>query len=259
VPPMIPGTCCSTPTCMKSAITQESAACRSAQRRPRWRSVVSSAGRTSARELAVTLMLAVVVAGCSPEPADPGFKLRALRSAIVEYHARVGELPSTLEQTCALDSALCRLEPPDRWLRDSWGTLVRFESRGRSFRLTSAGPDRVASTADDLALDASEDSIRTARLAGCYVLAAPIAVLDARRIELTAQTVRSGGYAVRSPLLVHGDTAFLAEWYPIADDSLVARWIRIDRGIQLRARVREGTLDGRAASKPVTGRQVDCS
>lgn len=215
-------------------------------------------GAIARRVSSALLVLAACIPLSSRAPIDPEFKLRALRSAVVEYRARVGNLPSQLEQTCVLDSTLCRMEPSERWLRDAWGTTVRYEVGGGTYRIASAGPDRDFGTDDDLVLDAIRDSIIASRLAGCYELAASVARLGGGRLEFTTRLVRSGGYEIRSPLLVLGDTASVAEWYPVASDSLAARWIRIDRGVSLRARVSEGRISGRASGREVTGHAVTC-
>lgn len=207
-------------------------------------------------------LAAITLAACVPQtssaPVDPEFKLRALRAAVVEYRTRVGDLPATLEQICIFDPTLCRMETAERWFRDAWGTTVRYEGSAGSFRITSAGPDRGFDTEDDLLLDALRDSVLTSRMAGCYELDERVARLDGTRIELTTRSIRSGGYAIRSPLRVLGDTASLAEWYPVSDDSLAARWIRIDQGVSIRARISEGRLLGRAAGRVVRGQKIAC-
>lgn len=252
----IPETCCSGQTRTRSVIIWGLAACRSAQRVPRRRAVHSVAYARCVSP--VLLVLAACIPSSSRAPADPEFKLRALRAAVVEYRARVGDLPSTLEQTCMLDSTLCRMEPSERWLRDAWGTTVRFDVGAGTYRLASAGPDRSFGTNDDLVLDAMRDSLMASRLAGCYELAANVPRLGGSRLEFTMRLVRSGGYEIRSPLLVRGDTASIAEWYPVGGDSLAARWILIDRGVSLRAQVSDDRISGRTSGRQVTGHTVTC-
>lgn len=207
---------------------------------------------------AVVLLLIGSATACDHIPPDPAFKLRAIRAAVAEYHQRVGELPATLEHICLFDSSLCRLEPAETWLRDAWGTKVQFQSLGHTFRVASGGPDRRVGTVDDLMLDASFDSTTAAGLAGCYELREPPSRLGTPRLHLATRVVRSGGYEVRAPVEIGGDSAFIAEWYPLAKDSLLARWIRSGRGVELRAQVRDGQLVGRASGRAIEGRRVAC-
>jgi hypothetical protein len=69
-------------------------------------------------------------------------------SRVILAHAGEGEgLPATLD-------ALRRLEPASATAADAWGRKFRYERLSDdSFRLSSAGPDGVFDTADDIVRD----------------------------------------------------------------------------------------------------------
>lgn len=70
--------------------------------------------------------------------------LAALEKQIVAFSATQGELPRDLE-------TFERAMRPGTGLLDGWGRRVRYEKLSADgFRLTSAGPDGVFGTADDI-------------------------------------------------------------------------------------------------------------
>jgi hypothetical protein len=73
--------------------------------------------------------------------------LEALSREVLTYAAEGEGLPETLD-------ALRRFHPTAGALPDAWGTKVRYEKLSdSSFRLRSAGPDRVFDNADDIVKD----------------------------------------------------------------------------------------------------------
>ncbi len=73
--------------------------------------------------------------------------LRALQNAVASYAVTEGRVPTALQEVRA--SGMMSAAPQDAWGRD-----IRYERRSESsFRLTSAGPDGVFDTADDIRLD----------------------------------------------------------------------------------------------------------
>lgn len=73
--------------------------------------------------------------------------LRALQNAIASYAVTEGRVPAGLQEVRA--AGMLAAAPQDAWGRD-----FRYERRSdSSFRLTSAGPDGVFDTADDIRLD----------------------------------------------------------------------------------------------------------
>jgi hypothetical protein len=73
--------------------------------------------------------------------------LEALSREVLTYAAEGEGLPETLD-------ALRRFHPTAGALPDAWGTKIRYEKLSdSSFRLRSAGPDRVFDSADDIVKD----------------------------------------------------------------------------------------------------------
>ena len=73
--------------------------------------------------------------------------LEGLSREVLTYAAEGEGLPETLD-------ALRRFHPTAGALPDAWGTKVRYEKLSdSSFRLRSAGPDRVFDNADDIVKD----------------------------------------------------------------------------------------------------------
>jgi hypothetical protein len=73
--------------------------------------------------------------------------LEALSREVLTYAAEGEGLPETLD-------ALRRFHPTAGALPDAWGTKIRYEKLSdSSFRLRSAGPDRVFDNADDIVKD----------------------------------------------------------------------------------------------------------
>ena len=73
--------------------------------------------------------------------------LEALSREVLTYASEGEGLPETLD-------ALRRFHPTAGALPDAWGTKIRYEKLSdSSFRLRSAGPDRVFDNADDIVKD----------------------------------------------------------------------------------------------------------
>jgi hypothetical protein len=73
--------------------------------------------------------------------------LEALSREVLTYASEGDGLPETLD-------ALRRFHPTAGALPDAWGTKIRYEKLSdSSFRLRSAGPDRVFDSADDIVKD----------------------------------------------------------------------------------------------------------
>lgn len=73
--------------------------------------------------------------------------LNALEKAVLTYVAQKGELPSSLK---ALQSSILI----GAGIYDAWGKEIKYEKLSAdNFRLTSAGPDGVFGTDDDLSLE----------------------------------------------------------------------------------------------------------
>jgi hypothetical protein len=73
--------------------------------------------------------------------------LEALSREVLTYASEGDGLPETLD-------ALRRFHPTAGALPDAWGTKIRYEKLSdSSFRLRSAGPDRVFDNADDIVKD----------------------------------------------------------------------------------------------------------
>jgi hypothetical protein len=215
----------------------------------------------SKRPIIVTRLLfgaTALLFACAQSDPDPWFKLRALHAGVAEFQARNGALPARLEDVCEQDPTVCRLDAAERWIRDQWGTPIRYSKLDSTYQLSSAGADRTFDTRDDMVFSAARDLEIASNLAGCYRIAPSVGALDSDRLHLTTMIARSGGYVVQSPRSVRGDSAFIAEWYPLRADSLLARWIRIDQGVTLRARVVDGRLRGRVGSRTVEGQAVEC-
>lgn len=70
-------------------------------------------------------------------------QLEAVASEVDAYTAKAGSLPGSLEQATKPGSSL---------LTDPWGNAIRYEINfdGKTYTLTSNGPDGVASTGDDV-------------------------------------------------------------------------------------------------------------
>ena len=204
------------------------------------------------------VVLAIILSACSRVEGPPEFKLRALHAAVAAYQSSHASLPLRIEDVCKDDPAWCRLEPADRWIRDQWGTTIRYENLRTNYRLSSAGADRRFATPDDLSFDAAEDLEMAGELAGCYRLGSPLRDLDSDRLDLSTTIARSGGYRVRSPTAIGRDTAFIAEWYPLARDSIIVRWIHVDEGVTLRAQIADRHLSGAIGSRSLAGQAVSC-
>ncbi|MGZ5513746.1 MAG: hypothetical protein ACXW2O_01370 [Candidatus Aminicenantales bacterium] len=73
--------------------------------------------------------------------------LESLSRVILTYASEGGGLPESLD-------ALRRFHPTAGSLPDAWGTKIRYERLSdSSFRLRSAGPDRVFDNGDDIVKD----------------------------------------------------------------------------------------------------------
>ncbi|RPI98802.1 MAG: hypothetical protein EHM31_03240 [Candidatus Aminicenantes bacterium] len=76
-----------------------------------------------------------------------GANLEGLSREVLTYASEGQGLPETLD-------ALRRFHPTAGSLPDAWGTKIRYEKLSESsFRLRSAGPDRVFDSADDIVKD----------------------------------------------------------------------------------------------------------
>ena len=98
------------------------------------------------------LLLVLVTSEGNREPSLPPVRtqLAELEKAINIYAmGHGGKLPETLEELARGSEG----EPPllkKEGLTDPWGTPFGYERKGRRFTITSAGPDRVMGTADDV-------------------------------------------------------------------------------------------------------------
>ncbi len=73
--------------------------------------------------------------------------LEGLSREVLTYTSEGEGLPETLD-------ALRRFHPTAGSLPDAWGTKIRYERLSdSSFRLRSAGPDRIFDNADDIVKD----------------------------------------------------------------------------------------------------------
>jgi len=73
--------------------------------------------------------------------------LESLSRQVLSYATEGEGLPASLD-------ALRRFHPTAGSLPDAWGTKIRYERLSdSSFRLRSAGPDRVFDTSDDIVKD----------------------------------------------------------------------------------------------------------
>ncbi len=73
--------------------------------------------------------------------------MAALQRAVNIYIAQVGKNPETLQD-------LRRMQPMAAAQVDGWGKIIRYEMITEDrFRLTSAGPDGVFRTRDDIVMD----------------------------------------------------------------------------------------------------------
>jgi len=73
--------------------------------------------------------------------------MAALQRAVNIYIAQVGKNPETLQD-------LSRMQPMAAAQVDGWGKIIRYEKITEDrFRLTSAGPDGVFGTRDDIVMD----------------------------------------------------------------------------------------------------------
>ncbi len=73
--------------------------------------------------------------------------MESLSRQVISFASEGGGLPESLE-------ALRRFHPTAAALPDPWGTKIRYERLSdSSFRLRSAGPDRVFDTSDDIVKD----------------------------------------------------------------------------------------------------------
>ena len=73
--------------------------------------------------------------------------MRSLQKEIIAFLAINGKAPEDL-------SRIRQTKPPIREIFDEWGTSIEYEKlSGESFRLISAGKDRIFYTQDDIVLD----------------------------------------------------------------------------------------------------------
>jgi len=212
------------------------------------------------RFLPLTLVLATAVlaqlAGCSVNRSphsETQFKLRALHAGVTRFRDAEGRLPPVLRDVCVRDAKWCRLYPPDEWLRDGWGTTIRYSFELSDYGLRSAGEDRTFGTPDDLVLDSAEERPRVSSMAGCYLLSARLRGVDSDTLRLSERLDSSGFYVIESPF-----DGITAGWVPLGPDSLAAGWYHYDTGVTLFAAVHGDSLRGRAGRATVRARRVAC-
>ena len=99
--------------------------------------------------MAKWILLLLPTSGCvnADAPEHEKNRLRAIGLMVEDYRQSRGSYPPTLES--ARDFA------PDVSFVDSWGTSVEYDSDGKRFSVTSAGPDRTFGTSDDLRVDST--------------------------------------------------------------------------------------------------------
>lgn len=199
----------------------------------------------------VLVQLTGCVANSSPRSLTP-YKLRALHSGVTLFRDAEGRLPAVLGDVCLRDARWCRLYAPDEWLRDGWGTAIRYSSGVSDYLLRSAGEDRTFGSADDVVFDSAEEGRLVSSMVGCYLLSARLRGVDSDTLRLSGTLSRSGGYVIESPF------DGIAEWYPQGPDSVTAAWIHIDRGVTLKAVVHGDSLRGKAGRATVSARRVGC-
>ena len=89
--------------------------------------------------------------GDQPEPSageQALTELGALGNSVTAFFSRHSRLPANLEE---LTQSIDESEPIVTTIpNDPWGTAYRYEAQGNAFYLTSAGPDTLFDTDDDV-------------------------------------------------------------------------------------------------------------
>ena len=80
-------------------------------------------------------------------------RLRVLESALTTFRMGTGGYPATLASLLNNDGTPNWSGPymnGNREFADAWGTPFAYERKGKTFEIISAGPDRIAGSADDI-------------------------------------------------------------------------------------------------------------
>jgi hypothetical protein len=206
-------------------------------------------GMPPSRVCLAALAVSVIAAGCLPiemsRPTTPRDvttgSLRTLRAAVVRFRDSTGHLPGSLSVLCpAADDDQCWRSHSVR-LRDGWGRLFTYETRGADYRLASGGKDGRAGTGDDQMYDSVDEQSLVRRVTGCYKVTAPIRDVPwLTHLALSDAGSPEGSYAL-SPA---PDRYAWATWEVGGVDTVRLTWMEHHGSLQAAVRATQDALVG---------------
>ena len=156
------------------------------------------------RELSLGLVAFMVIQGDSgvacQEPAaaleSTRLTMLMVRRALASYVADSGRLPDSLSGLCAVSRPGCVGLSPAQHPRDGWGNELGYRLTDAEYELRSRGPDRIASTSDDVVFKPATERALVSKFAGCYTVnwAAWWDRFPGDRVELQATAIQEGFY-----------------------------------------------------------------
>ncbi len=208
----------------------------------------------------IVLAALVALSGCSVHRQTPGevttSRLRQMHGALLEFRARQGQLPDSLELVCRRDARLCELKSADSWKLDGWGRPFGYSHSDGEFDLRSAGADGLARTVDDMEISSRIERRLVRAVAGCYLTTTSWwKHLRGNMIQLDT-VPRGSGY-----ILLPDAGDYVGRWVPEGVEAVRLAWIRGDQSMTLRLRHHADSLVGRrvANGRLLVGVKTSCA